>query len=74
MDMEFRPITKYISKEQLESMNVKDEIIITTDFNSKFRIKKTNESERCFSFYNITNRVSICSRCKIDYILESRIH
>ena len=68
------PITNYITKEQLENMSVGDKIIFTTESGTKFRIKKTNESERCFAFYNITNKAAICSRCKLDYILISIVY
>ena len=63
-----------ITKEQLENMSVGDKIIFTTEIGTKFRIKKTNESERCFAFYNITNKKAICSRRKIDYILTSIVY
>lgn len=68
------PITNYINREQLENMKVKDEITFTTSAGTKFKIKKTNESERCFSFYCVTTKTAICSRCKIDYILTSIVH
>ena len=68
------PITNYVSKEQLENLKVGEQIVITTKASgNKFRIKKTNESERCFTFYCLTTKCSICSRCKINYILESEV-
>lgn len=72
-EIPFEPITKYVSREQLENMKVGDQIVFTSSFGTKWRIKKTNESERCFAFYNMTNHMSICSRCKIDYILDSKV-
>jgi hypothetical protein len=39
----------------------------------KWRIKKTNESEKCFALYNLTNKVAICSRCKIGYLTGLQI-
>lgn len=72
--MKGTPITNYINCKQLENMKVGDEIIFTTSEGAKFRIKKTNETERCFSWYCITTKCSICSRCKIDYILNSTVY
>ena len=71
--MNATPITNYITREQLESMKVKDEIFFTSAEGTKFRIKKTNESEKCFAWYCITTKCSICSRCKAEYILESTV-
>lgn len=67
------PITNYITKEQLENMKVGDKLIFTTVNGVKFRISKTNESERCFAWYCLTNKISICSRCKIDYIINAKV-
>ena len=67
------PVTNYITKEQLENMKVKDEIFFTSIEGTKFRIRKTNESERCFAWYCITTHVSICSRCKLEYIIKSEV-
>lgn len=71
--MNATPITNYITREQLENMKVGDEIIFVTTEGTKFRIKKTNESERCYSWYCITTKCSICSRCKAEYILKSTV-
>lgn len=68
------PITNYVSREQLENMKVKDEIKFTSSEGTRFRIKKTNESDRCYSMYCLTTKVAICSRCKIDYVLKSIVY
>ena len=65
--------TDVVTKEQLEGMKVKDEIIITTDLGTRFRIRKTNEGEKCFSLYCLTTKTAICSRCKADYILGATL-
>lgn len=65
--------TDLVSKEQLENMKVKDELIITTDLGTRFRIRKTNESKKCFSLYCLTTKNAICSRCKADYILGATL-
>lgn len=67
-------IQKYITKEQIKNMKVGDKIVFTSESGTKFRIKKTNETERCFAFYNITNKKAICSMCKIDYILTTTVY
>ena len=67
-------VTNYITREQLENMKVGEVIYFTSEEGSKFRIKKTNESEKCFSWYCITTKCSICSRCKAEYILEATVY
>lgn len=69
----FTPITNYITSEQLQNMKVGNKIVFETITGAKFRISKTNESERCFSWYCLTTKVSICTRCKADYILKSYV-
>jgi hypothetical protein len=71
--MKATPITNYITKEQLENMKVGDQVVFTSEEGTRFRIKKTNESEKCFAWYCLTTKTSICSRCKIDYIIESKV-
>ena len=66
--------TDYITREQLQKMNVGDEIIFTTTEGTRFRIRKTNESEKCFAWYCITTKCSICARCKADYILNTTVY
>lgn len=73
-DMITTPITKYIKAAQLVNMKVGDEIIFTTIMGTKFRIRKTNESEKCFSFYCLTTKCSICARCKANYILSRSVY
>lgn len=68
------PVTNYISKEQLEKIKVGDEILFTTVSGTKFRIRKTNETERCFSWYCINTKCSICARCNAEYILNSTVY
>lgn len=66
--------TDYITREQLQNMKVGDEIIFTTIEGTQFRIRKTNESEKCFAWYCITTKCSICARCKADYILNTTVY
>lgn len=66
--------TDYITREQLQNMKVGDEIIFTTIEGTRFRIRKTNESEKCFAWYCITTKCSICARCKADYILNTTVY
>lgn len=68
------PTTNYITADQLGNMEVGDEIIFTTVENTKFRIRKTDESEKCFAWYCITTKCSICARCKADYILNTTVY
>ena len=68
------PMNDYITAEQLINMKIGNQIIVTTSQGTKFRIKKTNESERCFTLYNLSNKVAVCSRCKAEYILESKVY
>ena len=66
--------TDYITREQLQNMKVGDEIIFMTTEGTRFRIRKTNESEKCFAWYCITTKCSICARCKADYILNTTVY
>lgn len=66
--------TDYITRDQLQKMKVGDEIIFTTIEGTRFRIRKTNESEKCFAWYCITTKCSICARCKADYILNTTVY
>ena len=68
------PMTDYITAEQITSMNIGEQIIVTTTQGTKFRVKKTNESERCFTIYNLSDKVAICSRCKAEYVLSSTVY
>lgn len=72
-EITFRPLTDYITREQIEAMKVKDEIKFVSENGVRWRIKKTNESEKCFALYNLTNKVAICSRCKIDYLIATQV-
>lgn len=72
--MKATKVTDYIKSEQLQNMKIGDEIIFVTVLGTKFRIRKTNESEKCFAWYCITTKCSICSRCKGDYILSSTVY
>lgn len=72
--MNTTPATDYITREQLNNMNVGDVIFFTSIEGTKFRIKKTNESEKCFAWYCLTTKCSICSRCHADYILNSTVY
>lgn len=64
----------YIKAEQLYNMKVGEQIFFTSVEGTKFRIRKTNESEKCFAWYCLTTKCSICARCKANYILTSVVY
>ena len=72
--MKATKITDYIKPEQLHNMKIGEQIIFTSAEGTKFRIRKTNESEKCFAWYCLTTKCTICSRCKADYILSSEVY
>ena len=71
--MKTTPVTNYITREQLNNMNIGDTIYFTSAGGTKFRIKKTNESEKCFAWYCVTTKCSIATRCHADYILNREV-